>query len=124
MSDKYEWRDDLELDFDKLHRYAPWIIQSWNENNLKPLTEEYKKKLNWELITIESFPKLEPWKGDIHEQQYNDYTAFKDIQIVNQDIEKIMGGDVVIKKYKDIKKNLQEFNALFRDMSYSYMKKL
>jgi len=35
---QYEWQNDLELDYDKLHSYAPWIIQKWEELNIKPLT--------------------------------------------------------------------------------------
>ncbi len=65
---QYEWRYDLDFDFDKLHEYAPWVIQKWNEINLKPLTEEFKDKINWDLRKIESVPKLKPWKGNIERQ--------------------------------------------------------
>ncbi|MFX1501536.1 MAG: hypothetical protein ACFFDH_11290, partial [Promethearchaeota archaeon] len=79
---QYEWRSDLEFDFDKLHEYAPWVIHKWNESNLKPLTEEYKENVNWNLRYIESNPKLLPWKGNLDSQSYNNPMAYKDLEIV------------------------------------------
>ena len=60
---QYEWRNDLELDFDKLHGYSPWVIQRWNNLTIKPLTEEFKGNINWNLRSIVSEPKLKPWEG-------------------------------------------------------------
>ena len=45
------------------------------------------------------------------------FKAFKDLQIVNQAIAKIIGNDVHIGKYKHIKNQLQEIKAFFRDLN-------
>ncbi|MHA1486447.1 MAG: hypothetical protein ACTSSC_04680, partial [Promethearchaeota archaeon] len=60
---QFEWKDDLELDYDKLHKYAPWIIQKWDEFSIKPLTKAFKNEIRWELRGIESKPKLRPWQS-------------------------------------------------------------
>ena len=114
---QYEWRNDLESDFDKLHEYAPWVIQRWNEVNLKPLTEEYKKKINWNLRYIESTPKLKPWEGNLENQTYKNPMANKDIEIVNEAFAKIIGPDKEVKKTKAIKDELGIFKAYFRDLT-------
>lgn len=116
---QFEWRNDLELDFDKLHSYAPWVLQIWNEDNLKPLTEQFKSHLFWELRRFEPLPKLEPWKGNIYSQTYESFKSYKDIQMMNEAIERIIGIDVEIKKVKDIKNKLLEFKAYFRDLILS-----
>lgn len=114
---QYEWKNDLEFDFDKLHEYAPWVIQRWNEVNLKPLTEEYKVKINWNLRFIESIPKLKPWEGNLDSQTYENPKAHKDLEIVNEVITKIIGQDKKIEKIKDIKDEIPIIKAYFRDLS-------
>ncbi len=113
---QFEWRDDLELDYDKLHTYAPWVIQKWNEQNVKPLNENYKKNLNWNLRRIESFPKLEPWKPNFNTTSFESFKAYKDLQIVNEVLEKFVDSSKEIKKIKDLKKDLFKIKAYFRDL--------
>lgn len=113
---QYEWRNDLEFDFDKLHEYAPWVIQRWNEGNLKPLTEEYKKKKIWNLNYIESTPKLKPWKGNLENQTFKNPKAYKDLEIVEGAVFKIIRNDKKIEKIKDIKDELAMFKSYFRDL--------
>lgn len=113
---QYEWRNDLELDYDKLHDYAPWVIKTWNEDTLKPLTEDYKISLMWELRQNESIPKLKPWFGNIHSQSYENFKAYKDLQLVNEVIEKIIGNEKEISKLKDLKGYLFKIKAYFRDL--------
>ncbi len=113
---QFEWLDDLELDYDKLHNYAPWVIQSWNEQNIKPLTEIFKKKIMWDLRKIESLPKIEPWKPNFNATSFESFKAYKDLQIVNEVIEKFVKYDKEIKKIKDIKKDLFKIKAYFRDL--------
>ncbi|MFX1407562.1 MAG: hypothetical protein ACFFBW_11450, partial [Promethearchaeota archaeon] len=100
---QYEWREDLELDYDKLHSYAPWVIKKWDEESLKPITDEFKRQMNWDLRRIESLPKMKPWMGTIETQTYESFKSYKDLQIVNEVIEKIVGPERKIKKLKDIK---------------------
>ncbi|NVM36909.1 MAG: hypothetical protein HWN81_15030 [Candidatus Lokiarchaeota archaeon] len=114
---QYEWRYDLDFDFDKLHEYAPWVIQRWNDVNLKPLTEEYKDIINWNLRNIESTPKLKPWKGNFESQSYENPKANRDIEIVNEAVTKIIRYDKEIEKIKDIKEELPIFKSYFRDLS-------
>jgi len=113
---QYEWKNDLEFDFDKLHEYAPWVIQRWNKINLKPLTEEYKEKIKWNLRYIESIPKLKPWQGNLENQTYENPKAYKDIEIVNEAITKIFREEKDIEKTKDIKEELPIFKSYFRDL--------
>ena len=113
---QYEWRYDLELDYDKLHAYAPWVIKKWDEKSLKPLTDEFKRQINWHLRRIESLPKLKPWMGTLETQTYESFKAYKDIQIVNEVIEKIIGSEIEVRKLKDIKNKLLEIKAYFRDL--------
>jgi len=114
---QFEWRNDLEFDFDKLHEYAPWVIQRWNEVNLKPLTEEFKEKINWNLRNIVSTPKLRPWEENLANQFYKNPLAYKDFEIVNKAYAKIIGNDKEVKKTKDIKDEIGLFKAYFRDLS-------
>ena len=107
----------MEFDFDKLHEYAPWVIQRWNEVNLKPLTEEYKGMINWELRYIESIPKIKPWEGNVEEQSYENPKAYKDIEFINEAISKIIRDDKQIEKIKDIKDELPIFKSYFRDLN-------
>jgi hypothetical protein len=113
---QYEWRDDLELDYDKLHNYAPWIIQKWNKDNLKPLTESFKSEFNWDLRPIDSNPKLTPWISSFQSKGYESFFAFKDLQLMNNAIEQVIGKDLKIVKLKDIKKYILEFKAYLRDL--------
>ncbi|KKL73303.1 hypothetical protein LCGC14_2076260 [marine sediment metagenome] len=113
---QFEWRDDLELDFDKLHEYAPWVIKRWNDTNLKPLTHEYKEKINWNLWYIESRPKLKPWEGNLEDQAYENPMMFKDLEIVNEAIKKIIGKEQEVERIRDIKENLFMFKSYFRDL--------
>ncbi|MFW9879566.1 MAG: hypothetical protein ACFFG0_41350 [Candidatus Thorarchaeota archaeon] len=113
---QYEWRSDLEFDFDKLNEYAPWVIQRWNEFRLKPLTEDFKEKNNWNLRYIDSKPKLKPWQGNFENQTYENPLAFKDLEIVNDAIAKIVKKAKVIEKIKDIKEELPIFKSYFRDL--------
>lgn len=115
---QYEWVNDLELDYDKLHEYAPWVIKKWNEENLKPLTDTYKNELNWDLRQIDSTPKLKPWLGNMHSQTYESYKAYKDLQLMNEAIEKVIGNDKNLNKLKDINEYLLELKAFFRDLNY------
>ena len=115
---QYEWRNDLELDYDKLHDYAPWVITTWNEEKLKPLTETYKRSLNWDLRQLESEPKLKPWLSNLETQTYESFRAYKDLQLINEAIENIIGNDKELKKLKDLKGYLLKIRAYFRDLNY------
>jgi hypothetical protein len=113
---QYEWRDDLEYDFDKLHEYAPWVIQRWNESNLKPLTDEYKLKINWNFRHIESVPKLKSWLGDLNNQIYKNSKAYEDLRMIDEAIEKVIESDKEIEKVRKIKDDLPKIKAYFRDL--------
>jgi len=113
---QFEWRDDLELDYDKLHNIAPWVIQKWDEQSIKPLTDLYKKSLRWDLRKIESLPKVEPWKPNFNTISFESFKAYKDLQIVNEVIEKFVESNKDVKKIKDIKKDLFKIKAYFRDL--------
>lgn len=112
---QFEWLDDLELDYDKLHNYAPWVIQKWDEDSTKPLTDHYKKMVRWDLRRIESVPKLEPWKPNFESSSFESFKVYKDLQIVNEVVEKFADNSN-IKKIKDIKKDLFKIKAYFRDL--------
>ena len=114
---QFEWKDDLELDYDKLHKYAPWIIQKWDEFSIKPLTKAFKNEIRWELRGIESRPKLKPWQSNFESTSYDNFKAYKDLQLMNDAIEKIIGKDLKIEKIKDIKKYILEFKAYLRDLN-------
>ena len=101
-----------------MHEYAPWVIQKWDELNLKPLTEEFKKKINWNLRRIESTPKLLPWKGDFKSQVYENPKAYKDLEIIEEAIKKIIPSGKKIEKAKDIKDEIPIFKSYFRDLSF------
>jgi len=114
---QYEWRSDLELDYDKLHSYAPWIIQKWGKLSLKPLTKVFKKEVKWDLRGIESMPKLKPWEPNFETTSFDSFKAYKDLQLMNDVIEKVIGKDIKIEKLKDIKKYMLEFKAYLRDIN-------
>ena len=113
---QYEWRNDLELDYDKLHSYAPWIIKEWDDLNVKPLTELFKKEVQWDLRGIESIPKLKPWVSNFEGTSFDSFKAYKDLQLMNDAIEKVIGKDIKIEKLKDIKKYILEYKAYLRDL--------
>ena len=113
---QYEWRLDLEQDFDKYNKYSPWIMKKWNQTNLKPLTEDYKKKIKWNLLNLKSEPKLKPWKENFEDQTYENENAYKDLEVVDEAIEKIIGSNVELKKLGDLEKQLLKFKIYFRDL--------
>jgi hypothetical protein len=113
---QYEWKNDLELDYDKLHSYAPWIIKNWDELDIKPLTNAFKNEVQWDLRGIDSNPKLKPWISNFEKTTYDSFKAYKDLQLMNDAIEKVIGKDIKIEKLKDIKKYLLEFKAYLRDL--------
>jgi len=115
---QFEWRNDLEFDFDKLHEYAPWVIQRWNAVNLKPLTEGFKKNINWDLRYIESKPKLKPWNDNYENQTYENPRTYRDIELINEAIDKIIGYKRELNKASDIKEELPLFKAYFRDLNF------
>ena len=116
---QYEWRNDLSNDFGKLTELAPWVIQKWDKFDLKPLSEDFKEKINWHLrFGIKSMPKLNPWKNDLDKQirGYNNSDACKDLEIINEAIEKIIGKDIKIKRLRDLEGVLLKFKIYFRDL--------
>ncbi|MFX0048033.1 MAG: hypothetical protein ACFE8G_07675 [Candidatus Hermodarchaeota archaeon] len=113
---QYEWRNDLELDYDKLHSYAPWIIQKWDDSNLKPLTKIVKDEVKWDLRGIESTPKLRPWNLNFESTSFDSFKAYKDLQLMNDAVEKVIGKDIKSEKLKDIKKHILDFKAYLRDL--------
>lgn len=115
---QYEWRSDLEEDYDKINALSPWIIKKWNQTNLKPLTEDYKSKIKWNLQNLDSEPKLKPWNGDIEDQTYENQNAYKDLEIIDEAIEKIVGSNVELKKLSDLEKQLLKFKIYFRDLEF------
>lgn len=114
---QYEWRYDLALDYDKLNAYAPWIIQRWDAHLIKPLTKDFKIQVSWEKRVLNSLPKLQPWKGDLSKQKYKDPNLYRDLEIIEQAIRKVMGQNKKVEEYKDIKDNLFEFKAYFQDLN-------
>jgi len=112
---QYEWRDDLEFDFDKLHEYAPWVIQRWNEFNLKPLTEDFKSIINWPLRGIDSMPKLKPWEEDFEHHSYQNPNAYEDLRIMKKVIEKFIGTEKKVEKLREVKDKLISIKTYFRD---------
>jgi hypothetical protein len=115
---QFEWRTDLEFDFDKLHEYGPWVIHRWNGANLKPINEEFKKSINWNLRSVETKPKLELWKENIDQQSYKNPLAYRDIEAVDKAIDKVMGKKIDIHKIRDIKDELPMFKSYFRDLAF------
>jgi len=114
---QFEWGDDLEYDFDKLHDYAPWVIQRWNLFNLKPLTDDFKHSINWDLRDIDSIPKLKPWEGDLEGQIYQNPKANKEESLINEAIGTVIGHEKDLERIKDIKDELLLIKSYFRDLS-------
>ncbi|TFF63716.1 MAG: hypothetical protein EU521_00565 [Promethearchaeota archaeon] len=113
---QYEWRFDLALDYDKLDKYAPWVIKRWNKDSIKYISEQDKDKLHWELRTVDSSPKLNPWK-DLEKQTYESPLVYEHMQIVENAIDEIVENEGNIEKYKDIKNLIKEFKIYFREKS-------
>lgn len=114
---QYEWKNELALDFDKLHNYAAWVIQRWNKLNLKPLTDEFKDKMKFEQRYIDSVPKLHPWMEEVEKKAYINPLANKDLDIVNEAIREVIGEDYRVEKLRDIKEDLLKIKAYFRDLN-------
>ncbi len=114
---QYEWRDDLEYDFDKLHEYAPWVIQRWNKFNLKPLTEDYKEKVKWSLRNVDSLPKLKPWEEHFDQNVYENPKAYEHLTLINNAIKKFIGIEENIEKIRKVKDKLLLIKAYFRDLN-------
>ncbi|MFW6283654.1 MAG: hypothetical protein ACOC1P_06420 [Minisyncoccales bacterium] len=113
---QYEFRRDLELDFDKLHEYAPWVIQSWNAENLKPLNDEFKERVFWVKRGIDSDPKLKPWFGELNQQVYENKNYFRDLRWTGKAIKDILGEDSKPEDLRDIKGDLMEFKKYFSEL--------
>lgn len=109
----YEWRDDLVLDFDKLHELAPWIILRWNNLNLIPLTPEIKEKLRFGKRNITTLPKLKPWAGDLFKQEYHNEAEYNDLKVTQNAIKTILGDIILSKDSKLIKNNFNNFKVYF-----------
>ncbi|MHA1913703.1 MAG: hypothetical protein ACW97V_04965 [Promethearchaeota archaeon] len=114
---QYEWKDDLEYDFDKLHEYAPWVILKWDDINLKPITEDFKTEFRWNVRNIDSKPKLAPWQGNLEQQTYQNQKFSEEIKIINGAIDKIIGQDIEFSKIREIKDKLPLIKNYFRDLN-------
>ncbi|MFX0187344.1 MAG: hypothetical protein ACFE8A_06375 [Candidatus Hodarchaeota archaeon] len=114
---QYVWWNDLESDFSKLHEYAPWVIKRWNELNVKPIKEEFKENMNWNLRNINSIPKLKPWKGDLKNQTYEHQKVNWEKEIIDDAIKNVIGEGYKVETLKDIKIDLFELKAYFRDLN-------
>ena len=115
---QYEWKNDLGFDFDKLHNYAAWVIQRWNNANLKPIPDDdFKHKMKFDKRFIEDSPKLHPWMEDLDNKTYTNPLANKDLVIVNEAIKEVIGDEYRIEKLRDIKEDLLKITAYFRDLN-------
>ncbi|MHA2185879.1 MAG: hypothetical protein ACXAAI_12870 [Promethearchaeota archaeon] len=114
---QYEWKDDLEYDYDKLHEYAPWVIHKWTDLNLKHLTEDFKTEFHWNTRNIDSKPKLTPWQGNLGEQTYQNQKSSETVKIIHEAINKIIGQNTEFSKIKDIKNKIPAIKAYFRDLN-------
>jgi hypothetical protein len=113
---QYEWRNDLELDFDKLHNYAPWVIKVWDQLNLKPITEEFEANIKWNLRYINPIPKLKPWEGPLKDQLYEHKNSAWENDIIDNAIKNVIGDEYRVERLIDLKKNLFDLKAYFRDL--------
>ena len=113
---QYVWWNDLESDFNKLHEYAPWVIKRWNKLNVKPIKEEFKENMNWNLRNINSIPKLKPWNGDLKNQTYEHQKVNWEKEIIDDAIKNVIGEEYKVKTLKDIKIDLFELKAYFREL--------
>ena len=60
--------------------------------------------------------EFKPWEGNLDSQTYENPKAYKDLEIVNEVITKIIGQDKVIKKIKDIKNEIPIIKSYFRGL--------
>ena len=74
--------------------------------------------INWNLRYIESKPKLKSWQGNFESQSYENPIGYRDLEIVEEAIAKIIRHDKPIKKTKDIKEELPTFKAYFKDLGF------
>jgi len=114
---QYEWKDDLEYDYDKLHEYAPWVIHKWTDLNLKYLTDDFKTDFNWNFRNIDSKPKLTSWQGNLGEQTYQNQKSSESIKIIREAINKIIGQNTEFRKIRDIKNKIPDIKIYFRDLN-------
>ena len=114
---QYEFLNDLEFDYDKLHEYAPWVIKRWDSLKIKPITEEFKKKISWNFRYINSIPKLKPWGGDLKNQTYENKNPNWENKIIDDAIKKVIGEEYRVEILKDLKIDLFALKAYFRDLT-------
>jgi len=62
-------------------------------------------------------PKLKPLEPNFETTSFDSFKAYKDFQLMNDIIEKVIGKDIKIEKLKDIKKYILEFKAYLRDIN-------
>ena len=72
--------------------------------------------INWEMRNIDPLPKLKPWEKGFEEISYSNPSAHRDFEIVEEAINKVIG-DYEIEKISDIKKDLMNIKAYFRDLN-------
>jgi len=111
----YEWRDDLVLDYDKLHELAPWVVNRWNNLNMVPLTQKHKDKLRFNKRNLGLSPKLKPWLGTLDQQTYSNELENTDLNLIQQAINDILGAEFSITNTKLIKQNIFKFREYFKE---------
>lgn len=115
---QYELKNDLESDIDKVHEYSPWIIKKWDYTAIKPLTDEFKGKINWNLRFIDSDPKLKPWEEELNNQSYNHKKPYWERDIIDDAIKNVIGKEYRVEKVKDLKIDLFKLKSYFRDLRF------
>ena len=76
----------------------------------------FKNEVQWDLRGIDSIPKLKPWMPNFERTSYDSFKSYKDLQLMNDAIEKVIGKDIKIEKLKDIKKYVLEYKAYLKDL--------
>jgi hypothetical protein len=114
---QFQWKSELSKDHNKLNEYSPWIIKRWNKDNLKPLTEEFKENINWNLFNIDSMPKLKPWENNFESYVYKNPSGAQDLEIIDEAIDKVMGQVQPITKLNQLEKYVLRFKIYFRDLN-------
>ena len=61
---------------------------------------------------------MKPWRGDIKNQTYKHQVAYRDLEIINEAIDKIIGKNVEIKELKDLEREILKFKIYFRDLKF------
>ncbi|MHA1804697.1 MAG: hypothetical protein ACTSU4_09195 [Promethearchaeota archaeon] len=115
---QYEWEKDLLLNPAKEEEMSPWNIKTWKSNEIKPLTEEFKKKIYWKERGMDSYPKLKPWKNDFEEAVIELPLIQRELKVIEDAIEKIMGNKAEINILSDIDPYLSQFKTYFRDLNF------